>query len=142
MAKPGASMGYVFIALEKWLSARFSEWLPEIVVFESPRLVGRGSVNIERRLFGMAAIAELVALKHGYRVFEVETATVTKNFIGRGGRFPGGREEKKRLVIEQCRKYSWNPQDDNAADSLAILTYAQSLLDRGEVNRTAGPLFR
>ena len=96
---------------------------------------------VVQRLMGLSAIAELVALKAGIKIYRAEGATVTKAFCGRA-RFPGGRDEKKRTVIETCRRYGWSPTDDNQADALAILHYSHSLLNRQQaVDRAAGPLF-
>lgn len=142
MGPRGGSLGDCFLAFDRWVNARIEEWRPEVIVFEAPLLVSRGSVMVVQRLMGLAAIAELIALKRGVRIYRAEGSTVTKAFTGRGARFAGGSAEKKRLVIETCKRYGWNPKDDNAADALAVLQYAQSVFNRQEmVARASGPLF-
>ena len=142
MGKRNCSLGECFLFFDAWLTERIADWRPAVVVFEAPIMVKRGSVMVVQRLMGLAAIAELVTLKAGLKIYRAEGSTVTKAFTGRGGRFPGGSDEKKRLVIETCRRYGWAPTDDNAADALAILHYAQSILNRQDaVDRASGPLF-
>jgi Holliday junction resolvasome RuvABC endonuclease subunit len=140
MGKRSCSVGECFLGLDSWLTEKLDETMPDVVIFEAPIFFGRGDVMIVQRLMGLAAITELIALKRGLRVYRAEGSTVTKAFTGRG-RFPGGREEKKRATIETCRHYGWSPTDDNQADALALLHYAQSILSHGAVERSAGPLF-
>lgn len=140
LGRRGCSPGDTFLALDEWLSERLDEWRPAILVFEAPLMVGRGRAEIVQRLMGLAAIAELHGLRRKLRVYQCEGSTVTKAFTGRG-RYKD-RAEKKRITVETCRHYGWNPLDDNAADALAQLHFAQSIFNRQQaVDRTAGPLF-
>jgi Holliday junction resolvasome RuvABC endonuclease subunit len=141
MGEKGCSIGECFLAFDAYLNRILDRLRPSVVIFEAPML-GRGSVMVAQRLMGLAAIAELIALKRGVpRVFRAESSTVAKSFTGRG-RYPDSKA-KKQAVIDTCKRYGWLPTDDNQADALALLHHAQSLFNREQlVARAAGPLFR
>ena len=141
MGRRGALLGECYVAFRDWMNATVDRLHPEVVVFEAPLLINRGSAQVVQRLMGLAAHADEIATRRGLEVYRAEGSTVTKAFTGRG-RFTGGRDEKKQAVIRTCNLYGWFPTDDNAADSLALLHYTQAVLNRrAPVNRAAGPLF-
>lgn len=140
MGKPGCSIGEVFITFDAWMQRRLERLQPKIFIFEEPALINRGSVMVNYRLMGMVALAETLALKHGCRVYQAASATVCLHFTGRG-RYKSS-ALKKEATIKACQLRGWNPLDDDSADSLALLDYAQSLLNRERlVQRAAGELF-
>lgn len=128
------------IALERWLREKLDEVDPEFFIFEAPLAgFGRGGAEVPYRLTGMAYLAAVTAKKRGVKIFKVEVSTTCKFFTGKG-RWPSSKD-KKNAVIQKCREYGWSPADDNAGDALAILSYAQSIIHKGAVERVAGPLF-
>lgn len=140
MGERGCSIGECFLAFDIWLLKQFNTLQPKVLIFESPALIQRGSADINYRLMGLAAIAELNGVRYGLRVFQAASDTVAKHFTGRG-RWPA--KEKKPAVMKMCRIRGWNPQSEDASDALALLDYAQSLLQgQHAAARAAGPLFR
>lgn len=150
-----------------WFAQRVFTLRPQLVVFESPYIpVPRGpfakpgksspppmNPHTLRRLLGMTGAVEAVCDELRIDCREATTQEFTKFLTGKG-RYPGGRDEKKAAVIQACRHLGCEPQDDNAADALAIFFYAESILspraaehrrrlaaDRDRELNGAGPLF-
>ncbi len=130
-AKEGASMAAVLSACRRWLEQFLADhpgiWL---VVFESPLLPmhmrGRTNVNTFRHLIGLAAVVEeLLYSLTGYDVREARVADIRTHFLGSNR---AKREHAKLLTMEKCRRLGWDPDDDNAADALALWDYQASLL--------------
>lgn len=145
LARPGASLATCFVEFDRWLNGLIDFYQPRGVVFESPIMIGgRDRMVVVQRLVGLAAIAELVGTKRGLVVKEASSQTVSKFFLG-GARFKGGRDEKKAAMMSMCRRYGWEPKDDNAADALALLMLAETVLMPKEAARRQrvppGPLF-
>lgn len=118
---------------------------PEIglVVFESPLLPmhmqGKTSINAIRQLIGLASVVEELLYTLGkYDVREARVSDVRKHFLGSNR---NKRAEAKKQTIETCRRLGWAPQDDNAADALALWHYQASILEPKLAIQT-NPLFR
>lgn len=143
MARPGAPLGDCFVELDRWLNELIDLFQPKVFVFEAPIMIGgRDKVAIVQRLMGLAAIAEMVGQKRGLTVRQASSQTIAKHFTG-SARW-GGRAERKAAMITACRGYGWAPTDDNQADSLGLLVYAEAkLVPKLAALRTvsAGPLF-
>lgn len=133
IANDDASMAKLFcnwrIYLRDFLSLN-----PEIgiVVFESPLLPfmkqGATSIQAIRRLIGLAAVTEeLLYSLERYDVREARVSDVRSHFIGSNRH---KREQAKALTIQRCKQLGWTPQDDNAADALALWDYQCSILRR------------
>ncbi len=77
-------------------------------------------------LAGLAAHAESFAYAVSARCRNVPQTSWRKHFVGRGIRKGSGLNPKqfKALSTKRCHELGWMPQDDNAADALAILDYA------------------
>lgn len=110
-----ATAGSRFSAFSDWLCNMLTDQVPGLVVFEAP-VIGRG-LSASRLAAGMASIVELMCWRREIAHYEVSPQTVKKHFAGSG-------RAQKRDVIEACRQRGWDPQDDNAADALALLDYA------------------
>lgn len=133
------------LALFHWIHRKIEELRPQYLIFEAPLLTRTDNVDLVQLLFGLAQVAAIVAKMHDVTPYKVIGITAIRIFTG-VGKFEGKtRDErsraKKRAVIEACRRHGWDPPDHNAADALAVLYFAQSILERGRVERTAGPLF-
>ncbi len=146
----------------------FRAWVAQICFVHKPRLVnveapyvpvgskpGGGppmNPNTLRRLLGMVSAVEAICweLRIPYR--ETVSAAFTKFLTGKGQYKT--RPEKKAAVIQACRFFGCEPQDDNAADALALFFYAESILspraaehrrrlatDRDRELNGSGPLF-
>lgn len=109
-----------------------------LVIFEAPLLpfmkAGQTNINTIRRLVGMCAVTEeLLYTIGGMDVREARVSDVRSHFIGSNRH---KRPEAKALTIAACKRLGWTPQDDNAADALALWDYQRAILVRdGLFNR-------
>jgi len=125
----------------------FSEWRiylrdflslnPDItlVVFESPLLPfmkqGKTTISTLRRLIGLASVTEeLLYSLNKYDIREARVSDVRSHFIGSNRH---KRDEAKMLTARRCRQLGWEPQDDNAADALALWDYQVACLRRNNL---------
>lgn len=137
IAAADASLGRLFSNwrdfLHDFLSAN-----PEIriVVFEAPMdptlMHGKRRPGTARKLIGLCAVTEELLYTLGrYDVREAQVSAVRCHFIGRNYR----RAMAKALTTKRCRQLGWAPQDDNAADALALWDYQRSLLVTNDLLR-------
>jgi Holliday junction resolvasome RuvABC endonuclease subunit len=73
-------------------------------------------------LIGIVAVIEQLLYELGFPFCEYRVADVRNHFIGTNQL---RREAAKARVIERCRVLGLEPVDDNAADALALLSFAQ-----------------
>lgn len=136
IARSDASMAKMFsewrIHLRDFLSLN-----PDVslVVFESPLLpfmkAGNTNINTIRRLIGLASVTEELLYSLGkYDIREARVSDVRSHFLGSNRH---KRDEAKALTIRKCRSLGWAPQDDNAADALALLDYQMAMLRRNNL---------
>jgi Holliday junction resolvasome RuvABC endonuclease subunit len=150
MGRQGCEPGESYLALDIWLEGMVTEHRPTTVIFEAPILGAPGKLSVSQKLMGLVAIVELVCARHRIPVFQAQGASVTKALTGKGGRWEGATPKersaaKKRATIEACRRYGFSPSDDNAADAIGILLYAEGRLTPNLARKApqlpAGPLF-
>ena len=104
----------------------FKDWLGkaldgvELCVFEAPILYkAKASLPVLRKLYGCAAMVELLCNEQGIKCFEVNNQLV-KTFMGcRRGR---GIDPKKAMV-EAVQRWGCAPQTHDEADAIAIRYY-------------------
>lgn len=147
-AAPGASMGAVFCHFRMWLTRIANENKIDVVVFESPMTPShmRGKTNITtiRTLMGLPAITEEVFFTRGlaearyYDLREAKVVDIRRHFLG-STRYR--RVAAKAMTIAACRRIGWFPQDDNAADALALWHYQASIFEPRLALQTS-PLFK
>lgn len=108
----------------------FSQWLycqildePRVnhLIIERTVLPPKCNGDIVYRLSGLAFVAHQVAFDLSIPRFEVVPGVLKKFVTG------NGRAKKKDMIAAVC-EWGFNPQDDNEADALALLTYAQEEL--------------
>lgn len=109
--------GYLYRALEDWLHAMIDGHSPDIVVFEAP--LARNA-HTARLLFGMAAIAEMVAAQRGIECAEVHVSAIKKHATGHG-------MADKKMMIAAALQRGWKPREDNEADALWLWDYAATI---------------
>jgi Holliday junction resolvasome RuvABC endonuclease subunit len=109
---------------------------PSLVVFESPIVKNQTSA---RALLYLCGAVELACYENGpVECREAAAPTARKLVLGSGQFYKRDGEgaimtdrkgkrlsENKSVAIAWCRAQGWSPQDDNAADSLVLLKYAQ-----------------
>jgi len=145
IAEPGAALGRFLAGYSDWLADRITVLEPCMLIFEAPILTGhRTALDTARKLMCLAGVTELIAHRREIPCYEADTGEVTKHFTGRA-RYPGKsyqarRAAKKRSVMDQCAALGWRAADDNAADALALWTWAEFKLSTHRREMT--PLLR
>lgn len=104
---------------EYWLKADRDIAAMDFLVMETSFSTGFGKVDY--RLNGMQYLAHMVAWKYKVERRTVPPTTLKKFATGNG-------RAKKKDMIAAVREWGFDPQDDNEADALALLTYAQEEL--------------
>lgn len=132
LAPADASNGAVYVGLARWLGDFLAVERPRSIMIEAP-LNARTQVAVGTteatalRLFGLVAIAEMVA--HARGVWDVRTASVQdvrQHFVG-ARRFKA-KDEGKRVVAEQCRVLGWQVPDLDAADAAALWDFGCAII--------------
>lgn len=122
----GSEVGRFLSAYDLWLRDLLTVEAPETVIFEAPWVGPSTHQDVARKLMCLAGHTEFVCYRREVpRVVEENNKTVRKHFLGSGG---GLRKEIKALTVEACRSRGWTPEDDDAADALALLDYAMHQL--------------
>lgn len=124
--------GATYVDFRDWLVDLVSVHKPKYFVYEAPlRFAGGGNTKrgqaspaTVRKLLGLCAIAEETAERLSLIHLESDVQTVRKHFCGHGF-------AKKAAVIATCRMLGWHPEDDNAADALALWDFARAALRLG-----------
>lgn len=124
LAPPGSSNGAIGCGLLRWMTDFLALERPDAVYYEvpiDPRHMGGGTrFATTRILVGLPFLAETIFEACGvFRVYEVGVQQVRKQFLGEARP-----KNKKAAVISACHKRDWRPVDDNAADALAIWSFA------------------
>lgn len=95
----------------------------ERVVMEAPLPPqSQTHANTARIQYGLAFLVEVFCDRRSIPVREARPDDWRKAVLGRA-RF-GGTDKAKAACIAWCQGQGWDPQDDNAADALALWRYA------------------
>ena len=135
-AADGYEFGMAYCRLEQFLIGRFRIDRPDIVAMEAPIPGGHVKTTYVtmRLLYGLPAVTECVCTRWGIPIREIRVQAVKRHMTGNG-------RCDKQAVIKMCRLFGWDPEDDNAADALAVWSYQKSLIDPTWSPRST-PLFR
>jgi hypothetical protein len=131
-ASQGASHAAIFGNTLEWLITETAgDRCPDMIVYEAPIIAKWGKTNAKTNeiLQGLPALVEAVAFMrgiHGKRLRRIHVSKVRSYFIGKDR---CERKEAKQLTIRKCKLLRWHPQDDNAADALALWSYQCAQLD-------------
>ena len=128
LPKTGDDVGAYLAAFREWLTKRIEVIKPWTIYFESPVMMGRGKTTLTtlRKIYSPAGVTELVAHDHGLDCREANVSDISTHFLGKGA--PRIGDARKKATIARCRERGWQPECDNAADALALLDYAFSLI--------------
>lgn len=127
-----ASANAVFGNALKWISQLLEpQPRPDILMLEAMlppgAKVGHTSRATRDRLAGLHGVIRGVAFLRGIpEIAEASVGDVRAHFIGTRGMKS---EAAKRATLERCRRLDWLASDDNAADALALWSFATSLID-------------
>lgn len=143
-ASEGASHGAIAAGAITWLADYLAiPPKPDVIVYEatlpSAFKIGKTTAHTTRVLNGLCFILEGVAHLRGvYDIRFAKVDDVRRHFIEG---IPCARGEQKAAVVSKCRSLGWAPQDDNAADALALWSFQCSLIDVKSGLRVS-PLFQ
>lgn len=124
LGPPGAEIDEIGSAFVRWLTD-FKKLSPvEILYIEAPaspsHMAGRTNATTLFNLIGLFGLACVIGRMSGIRKRRaVPVQQVRKHFVG-----TARPADKKRAVIARCQQLGWKPEDDNAADALALWDFA------------------
>jgi hypothetical protein len=133
----------IFGAALNWASLFLQEQgPPQILMIEAllppDAMRGRTSKAVRDRLAGLHGVIRGVAwLRHVEQIMDCTVGDVRAHFIGDR---KAKREIAKRETMRRCAQLGWQCRDDNAADALAVWSYACAQIDPATALRTV-PLF-
>lgn len=119
-AARGGDNGPFFKAYADWFVFGL-RGVADFVVYELPFTNARTHQHTAERLFGLAAMTEMLCEEARIDCRKANVQDVRRHFLG-----PQKlkRKEAKAAVIDQCQLHGWDPQDDDQADALALLDYS------------------
>jgi hypothetical protein len=133
----GKSSGQVISVFRAWLNTIIYQEKPSLIAFEAPYIARAGAAKpggpppqnamVLRRLLALVGQIEAIAFELRIEVCESPTQEFCKYFTGKG-RWPGGRDEKKRQTILACHRYGWLDVSEDSADALSLLAFAESII--------------
>lgn len=143
LAPDEASKEEVFGQAMKWLVERWSAWKPRTVVYEAPippyQKHGQTNVNSTAVLFGLPAIVGGVANRVG--IYDVRMAHVDDVRRFHFGKRLVRADNPKRRVIEHLQSLGYDIRQHDAADALAGLLFAHSIVAPSVKPAATTPLF-
>lgn len=124
-APPASANGVVGCGAMRWLSDFMKLNRVGAVYYEAPfdpRVMGnKTNFKTTRMLVGLPFLFDtLLEAKGISRVREVAVADARKHFLGRGVKG----DEGKKLVQARCRQLGWSFDSPDAADALAVWSFA------------------
>lgn len=131
------SLGERFSLFTDLLSDRIADTLPNVIAYEAPIPVRSTEVvtnfQTTRLLYGLIAIAEMLAVRFDCVKHECHVGRVKKHLAGHGF-------AQKIDMIRACQNRGWFVASDHEADALGVLeSTAIDLKHRGAVLPKMGP---
>lgn len=128
-ASPGSSCGAAGCGMMRWFADFLRVNPVDRLYFEAPfdprHMGNKTNMATARLLLGLAFHIEALATAKGIPVIrETDVADVRKHFLGKN---PRG-DEGKPQVQRQCRTLGWKFDSPDAADALAVWSYACALV--------------
>ena len=121
--KRGESSGMRLLSFDKWVYEMLAKHKPEMVGYEMPHQRGGHATQL---LLGMLGILHVACTKAGIEYSSVHSATLKKFATG------SGRASKEQMVSLATVKFKRKIIDDNEADALHILAWAQDSFEKGQ----------
>lgn len=118
-----ANIAHAQSRLWDWLEEMCAATNPQALSWEAPITIGNRAQNTEEFLFALANTAALFAYRKQLRPLKANVNTVRAKVCGNGHCGKDG-------ALAYCIQRGWRPVDDNAADALVLLVYAQAYFDR------------
>ena len=119
-----ADLGALLCAYSAWLGDLMRVGGVKTVVYEAPYIRHDRGHQTAVALLNMAGTTDQVCGSRRVACYSENVNRVRKHFCGHGNL---GRHKAKAAVIAACSARGWRPEDDNAADALALLDYMAHL---------------
>lgn len=131
------TLGERFSLFTDLLSDKIADHRPDVIAYEAPIPVRSDSVTTNfqttRMLYGLIAMAEMLAVRFECTKHECHIARVKKVLTGHG-------VAQKIDMMRACQNRGWFVATDHEADALGVLeTTALDLRHRGAVMPMMGP---
>lgn len=136
MPKTGPDIGRFCNSFRAWLGAAIEDMAPGKIFYEMPILPAQTALMTVRKLNGLTAYAEGVALDYKVPIEEANLSDIRKHFVGvvRAPKeiAPDRRRQWiKDRVCTECRSRGFRVAGDDDADAIALLAFALSLQQPG-----------
>lgn len=118
-----ANIAFAQSKLWDWLEEMCAATNPQALSWEAPITIGNRAQNTEEFLFALANTAALFAYRKQLRPLKAHVNTVRAKVCGNG-------HCGKEGALAYCVRRGWRPVDDNAADALVLLVYAEAWFNR------------
>lgn len=115
--------GRAYVELERRMMDMIAVERPDVLWFEAPAETGNRPTWLAQLLFGVAAVAELVATRQGILPLQGNASTVRKWVLGRGRKTKDDQRSDKLVAKAYCEARGWRYDSDDAADAAVLLVY-------------------
>ncbi|MFE1598210.1 hypothetical protein [Methylobacterium sp. ID0610] len=131
----GDDIGKLLALYQDWLNLKIAGEDIALIILEAP--IHRGPkthIKTARKLMCLSGVTEMVAHRANIRCVEQNISTNKKQFAGHG-------RADKEMMMHVARRYGWDVQRDDEADSLALWVGAVCHFAPNHAGRfMAGPL--
>ena len=107
--------------LNEWLANAITDHEPDLIAMESPQTPGLRGAWIARKLVSAAGVVEMVCYAREVALCEAAPSTIRKHFCGSG-------RAKKPDVQAECERRGWLFPNADAADALAVFSWASDVV--------------
>ena len=121
--KRGESPGMRLLNFDKWIYEMLAKHKPKMAAYEMPHQRGGHSTQL---LMSMLGIFHVACEKAGVEYSSVHSASLKKSATG------SGKASKEDMISIAGTKFNRNIIDDNEADALHILAWAQDSVEKGK----------
>jgi Holliday junction resolvasome RuvABC endonuclease subunit len=114
--KRGESPGMRYIRFAYWLKSMISMLNPELICYEQANHRGGAATEVS---YGLISQIQFVCAENKTPHANVHATTLKKFWLGKG-------RGDKSVMIAECKRRGFKPQDDNEADAIAGWHWAQA----------------
>jgi Holliday junction resolvasome RuvABC endonuclease subunit len=113
--RPSWTKGQRALRFRQWLAETLTNYPAHVVVYEK---VMRHTSTDAAHLYGLLeGLVHMAADTRNLKVLEVGVSTVKKEWTGNGA-------ADKDMMVDECKRRGFRPDDHNHADAIAILDWA------------------
>ena len=112
--------GQLYQRFRSFLAPKLTDLEPALLIVEAPIVANTGGREQLRRSIGLISMADEMAAARGLLIREAAIASWKKQFVGSG-------RASKEDVFDQCTRQGAEPQTQDAADAIGILSFGVSI---------------